>query len=97
MLSAPRPAERQASRSRNARIWHRRTRNFRARIKQLTFGVVDRLYRPNMPLEEGIELMKKVCDEINTRFLVGGCTFTLKLVDKNGVRTLDRPSDSMLS
>ena len=50
-----------------------------------------------MPLEEGIELMKKVCDEINTRFLVGGCTFTLKVVDKNGVRTLDWPSDSMQS
>ena len=32
-----------------------------------------------MPLEEGIALMKKGFHEINTRFLVGGATFTLKV------------------
>jgi hypothetical protein len=48
-----------------------------------------------MPLEEGIALLKKVCDEINTRFLVGGCTFTLKVVDKDGARIIDWPEDTM--
>lgn len=32
-----------------------------------------------MSLEEGIEVMKKVFEEINTRFLIGGATFTLKV------------------
>lgn len=48
-----------------------------------------------MPLAEGVALMKKVCDEINTRFLVGGCTFMLKIVDKDGVRIIDFPTDAM--
>lgn len=32
-----------------------------------------------MPLEEGIALMKKGFKEINTRFMIGGATFTLKV------------------
>jgi hypothetical protein len=32
-----------------------------------------------MSLEDGIALMKASFKEINTRFLVGGCTFTLKV------------------
>ena len=32
-----------------------------------------------MPLDEGIALMKAGFKEINTRFLVGGATFTLKV------------------
>eukprot|EP00287_Rhodomonas_sp_CCMP768_P004569 CAMPEP_0196717016 /NCGR_PEP_ID=MMETSP1091-20130531/445_1 /TAXON_ID=302021 /ORGANISM="Rhodomonas sp., Strain CCMP768" /LENGTH=198 /DNA_ID=CAMNT_0042057231 /DNA_START=52 /DNA_END=648 /DNA_ORIENTATION=+ len=52
-------------------------------------SLLDRLWRPNMSLEEGIELMKKVFAEINTRFLVGGSTFTLKIVDKDGTRTIN--------
>ena len=42
-----------------------------------------------MPLEEGIQLMKKAFAEINQRFLVGGATFTLKVVDKDGTRIID--------
>jgi len=52
-------------------------------------SLLDRLWRPNMPLEEGIELMKKAFKEINTRFLVGGCTFTLKVVTKDGTREIE--------
>jgi hypothetical protein len=40
---------------------------------------VRRLWRPDMPLDEGIALMKKGFKEINERFLVGGATFTLKV------------------
>ena len=38
---------------------------------------------------QGIELMKKAFKEINTRFLVGGCTFTLKVVTKDGTREIE--------
>lgn len=37
------------------------------------------IYKPNMTLEEGIECMKKCFKEINTRFMIGGATFTLKV------------------
>lgn len=33
-----------------------------------------------MSLDEGIECMKKCFKEINTRFLMGGATFTLKVM-----------------
>jgi hypothetical protein len=36
-----------------------------------------------MPLDEGIELMKKGFKEINERFLVGGATFTLKVIKQH--------------
>eukprot|EP00961_Rhodomonas_salina_P228709 3091038-Rhodomonas_salina.3 len=52
---------------------------FRRSGSCVTDGHHHRLWRPNMKLEEGIELMKKVFAEINTRFLVGGSTFTLKV------------------
>jgi hypothetical protein len=32
-----------------------------------------------MTLDEGIALMKKGFKEINTRFMIGGATFTLKV------------------
>lgn len=50
-----------------------------------------------MSVEEGIAIMKKVFAEINNRFLVGGSTFTLKIVDQKGIRVLDLESDSMKS
>mmetsp|Transcript_3963 Transcript_3963/g.9410 ORF Transcript_3963/g.9410 Transcript_3963/m.9410 type:complete len:200 (+) Transcript_3963:106-705(+) len=58
-------------------------------------SLLDSIWRPNMPLEEGIECMKKVFKEINTRFLVGGATFTLKVVDKNGCRVIDVDPNDM--
>jgi len=52
-------------------------------------SLLDSIYKPNMTLEEGIECMKKCFKEINQRFLMGGSTFTLKVVDKNGCRIID--------
>jgi hypothetical protein len=46
-----------------------------------------------MTLEEGLDVMKSIFAEINARFLVGGSTFTLKLVDKNGIRVIDLDSE----
>lgn len=56
-------------------------------------SLMDRLWRPNMPLEEGIALMKKGFQEINTRFMIGGATFTLKVVTKEGTRIIDLGDD----
>ena len=48
-----------------------------------------------MKLEEGIAIMKQIFAEINQRFLIGGATFTLKVVDKTGSRIINIDSDSM--
>jgi hypothetical protein len=48
-----------------------------------------------MTLEESISIMKKIFAEINTRFLIGGSTFILKVVDKDGVRVIDLGSEAM--
>ena len=50
-----------------------------------------------MTVEEGIAVMKKIFVEINTRFLIGGSTFTLKIVDKDGIRVIDLESEAMKS
>lgn len=47
------------------------------------------LHRLTLSRLQGIELMKKAFKEINTRFLVGGCTFTLKVVTKDGTREIE--------
>jgi len=52
-------------------------------------AIACRLWKPNMTLDEGIALMKKGFKEINTRFMIGGATFTLKVVTKDGCRTID--------
>jgi 20S proteasome subunit beta 4 len=56
-----------------------------------------RLWKPDMSLEEGMAIMKKVFTEINTRFLIGGSTFSLKIVDKDGIRVIDLESEAMKS
>jgi 20S proteasome subunit beta 4 len=51
--------------------------------------VFDREWRENMSLEEGIEVIKKCIHELRTRFLVSQPVFVVKVVDANGVRTVD--------
>ena len=40
---------------------------------------------------QGLELLKKCIDEIQVRFLVHMPAFTVKIVDKDGVRVLAQP------
>lgn len=50
---------------------------------------MDRFYRKGMNREEAIALMRECIKEINTRFLIGGASFTIKLVDKDGVKVVE--------
>ena len=49
-------------------------------------SLMDRLYRPDMELEEAKELLRKCIQELKVRFLVNFTGFTVKLVDKDGIR-----------
>ena len=40
-------------------------------------------------LDKGLEVLKMCINEFNTRFLIGGADFTVKVADKNGIRELD--------
>ncbi|EFA81563.1 proteasome subunit beta type 2 [Heterostelium album PN500] len=50
-------------------------------------GLLDRLHHKDMSYEEGVELMHKCCEELQTRFLVGG-KYTLKYISKDGIQVV---------
>ena len=41
-----------------------------------------------MTLDEGLELLDKCLNELKKRFIINMPTFTVKVVDKDGIRTL---------
>lgn len=51
-------------------------------------SVFDRDWKPNMTLEEGMELVRKCIHELKTRYLISQPIFTIKVVDKNGIRVI---------
>merc|ERR1711998_221751 len=52
-------------------------------------STIDRYYTPNLSLEEGMDILRKCVHEINTRFLVNTPNFTVKVIDRNGVRVVE--------
>eukprot|EP01038_Epipyxis_sp_PR26KG_P006942 gene6942-9496_t len=52
-------------------------------------SVFDRDWRKGMNLDEGLEVVKKCLHELKTRFLISQPIFIIKVVDKNGVRTIN--------
>ena len=51
-------------------------------------SVFDRDYKENMSEEEGIEVIKKCIHELKSRFLINQPAFTVKIVNKDGVRNI---------
>ena len=49
-------------------------------------ATMDRFYRPNMTLEEAKFVLKKCLHELRERFVVNFADFTIKVIDKNGIR-----------
>lgn len=52
-------------------------------------GVLDRHYKPNMELKEAKEVIMMCMQELKKRFVLSQFNFTLKVVDKNGIRCED--------
>lgn len=50
--------------------------------------ILDREWKPGMTEAEGLEVMNKCIEAIQKRFLVSMPSFTIKIVDANGVRTI---------
>ncbi|MBW0461499.1 hypothetical protein O181_001214 [Austropuccinia psidii MF-1] len=49
-------------------------------------STMDRFHRPDMNLEQGLELLKRCIDELQTRFIINLGTFKIRVADKDGVR-----------
>lgn len=48
-------------------------------------GLLDKHWKPDMTIEEALELAKLCKDEMSTRFLVSQKTFIAKIVTKDGI------------
>jgi len=51
-----------------------------------SLSVLDRYYKPDLTVEEAIELVQKCLNEIATRFIVNLGGFRVKIIDAKGVR-----------
>lgn len=49
-------------------------------------STLDRYHRPDMTLEEGLELLKRCVNELKQRFIVDLGTFTVRVIDRDGAR-----------
>ena len=54
-------------------------------------SIMDREWTPGMTEAQGLDLLKKCIDEIQVRFLAHMPLFSVKIVDKDGVRVLKQP------
>lgn len=51
-------------------------------------GLMDRIYKADCTLDEGIDMMRKCVDEIQKRLIINLPAFKLCVIDKNGYRDL---------
>lgn len=51
-------------------------------------SVFDRDWKPNMSLDEGLEVVRRCIHELKVRFLISQPVFIVKVVDKNGTRVV---------
>ncbi|EGR33212.1 proteasome subunit beta, putative [Ichthyophthirius multifiliis] len=52
-------------------------------------STLDNFYKPELTLQEGIEIMKKCVHELKTRFLISQQNFVCKIVTKEGFQVYD--------
>mmetsp|Transcript_92205 Transcript_92205/g.256647 ORF Transcript_92205/g.256647 Transcript_92205/m.256647 type:complete len:197 (+) Transcript_92205:169-759(+) len=53
------------------------------------YSLLDRHWKPKMTLAEGTALLRKCIKELHTRFMLSQPHFTVKVADKDGIRTID--------
>mgnify|MGYP001129891168 FL=1 len=55
----------------------------------LVLGLMDKLYRDDMPLEEGLSVLRAAIAQVQRRFLVNAPNYIIKIVDADGYRVLE--------
>ncbi|XP_076865212.1 proteasome subunit beta type-2 isoform X1 [Brachyhypopomus gauderio] len=56
----------------------------------LTLSILDRYYRPDLTRDEAVELLKKCVEELKKRFILNLPSFTVRLIDKDGIHDLEK-------
>lgn len=52
----------------------------------LTLSTMDRYHRPDMTLDEALDLLRRCINEMRTRFVIDVGNFHVRVIDINGVR-----------
>ncbi|XP_070995613.1 proteasome subunit beta type-2-like [Oncorhynchus clarkii lewisi] len=56
----------------------------------LTLSILDRYYRPDLTRDEAVDLLKKCIEELNKRFILNLPSFTVRLIDTEGIHDLEK-------
>ncbi|KAL0962452.1 hypothetical protein UPYG_G00340170 [Umbra pygmaea] len=56
----------------------------------LTLSIMDRYYRPDLTRDEAVELLRKCIEELNKRLIINLPSFTVRLIDKDGIHDLEK-------
>ncbi|XP_030075712.1 proteasome subunit beta type-2 [Microcaecilia unicolor] len=56
----------------------------------LTLSVLDRYYKPDITRKEAIALLKRCLEELQKRFILNLPSFSVRLIDKEGIHDLER-------
>ncbi|KAM9691972.1 proteasome subunit beta type-2 [Dama dama] len=58
----------------------------------LTLSILDRYYTPTISREKAVELLRKCLEELQKRFILNLPTFSVRIIDRNGIHDLDNIS-----
>lgn len=50
-----------------------------------TMGLLDRYHRPDMSLDEGLDLLRRCINELKRRFIVDLSQWKVRVIDRQGV------------
>ena len=53
-----------------------------------TVSMYDRMWHPDLTEAEALEMMRLGIEEVKNRLVVASPTYTVKIVDENGIRTI---------
>ncbi|XP_013997421.1 proteasome subunit beta type-2 [Salmo salar] len=56
----------------------------------LTLSILDRYYRPDLTRDEAVGLLKKCVEELNKRFILNLPSFSVRLIDTEGIHDLEK-------
>ncbi|XP_055750613.1 proteasome subunit beta type-2-like isoform X2 [Salvelinus fontinalis] len=56
----------------------------------LTLSILDRYYRPDLTRDEAVDLLKKCVEELNKRFILNLPSFSVRLIDTEGIHDLEK-------
>ncbi|TNM93033.1 hypothetical protein fugu_018435 [Takifugu bimaculatus] len=60
----------------------------------LTLSILDRHYKPDLTREEAVALLKMCIEELSKRFILNLPSFSVRLIDKEGIQDLEKITPS---